>query len=197
MAELQHLDSTLTQQKSTEHQAAQASNAEPALSSTCTQHPFTAARACLMQAQLKNASCSSAAAGSVTLAGCGESLTQRRLSRNSASTSQGMETQKAGAKGSTASRPGRGVRGTGRSTRSTRGKAALTVEQEAGSQSQLGVGQDADKDRLVVLDQAELLLQACHGSRGHPILHRSDPWPTFQYIYVCHGHTEQERHPLQ
>lgn len=169
MAELQHLDSKVTQQKGTKHQAAKSSDAEPALSSTGTQHPFTAARACLMQAKLKHTSCSSAAAGSVMLAGCGESLAQRRLSNTSASTSQGMGSRRAGAKGSTAGRPGRGVRGTGRSTRSTRGKA---VEQEGDSQSQLGSGQDADKDTLVVLDQAELLLQAYHASEGHPLLHR-------------------------
>ena len=172
MADLQHHSLKVTQQKGTKHQAAQCSNAEPVSSNTGTQHPFTAARACLMQAKLKNASCSSAAAGSVTLAGCGEGLAQRRLSHTSASTSQGAGTQKAGAKGSTASRPGGGVRGTGRSTRTTRGRAALTVEQEADSQSQLGVGQDADKDRLMVLDQAELLLAAYHASHGHPILHR-------------------------
>lgn len=173
MAELHHRDSTVTQQKGTKHQAAQSSNAEPASSSTgSTQHPFTAARACLMQAKLKNTPCSSAAAGSVMLAGCGDSLAQRRLSHTSASTSQGAEIHKAGAKGSTTSRPGRGVRGAGRSTRSTRGRAALTVEQEADSQSQLGVGQDADKDRVVVLDQAELLLAACDASHGHPLLHR-------------------------
>lgn len=106
------------------------------------------------------------------LAGSGESLAQRQLSHTLASTSQGAGTQKAGAKASRASKPGRGATGTGRSTRSTKGKAACTVDEDADSQSQLGIGEDADKERSVVLEQAELLLQAYRASHGHPLLHR-------------------------
>ena len=172
MSELHHSQSPVTQHKGSKRQTAQSSTAKPASSSTSTQHPFTEATANFMQAKLKNKPYSNAAAGSVMLAGCDESLAQRRLSHTLASTSQGAGTQKAGAKGSRASRPGRGVTGTGRNTRSTKGKAALTADEEADSQIQLGVGEDADKERSVVLEEGELLLQAYHASHGHPLQHR-------------------------
>lgn len=165
MSELQHPQSPVTQSKGTRRQTAQSSTAEPALSSTTNKHPIIGARANLMLAKLKNASFSNASAGSVKLAGCSDSLAQRRLSHTLASTSHGAGTQQAGAKG-------RAVTGTGRSTRRTRGKAALTVDDEADSRSQLGVGEDTDKERLRVLEQAELLLQGYHASHGHPLLHR-------------------------
>ena len=172
MSELQHPQSPVTQINATKQQTAQCSTAEPASSGTSTQHPITGARASLMQAKLKNTSFSNATAGIVMLAGCNDSLAQRQTSHTEASTSQSAGTQKAGARGSRASRPSRAVTGTGRTTRSTRGKAVLTVDEEADSESQLGVGQDAEKERLVVLEQAELLLQAYHASHGHPLLHR-------------------------
>ena len=172
MSELQHSRCSVTQNKGTKRQTAQSSTAEPASSSATTHHPITGARANLMQAKLSDASFSNAAAGSVTLAGCSESLAQRRLSHTLASSSHGAGTQKAGAKGSRAGRSGRAGTGTGSSSRSTRGKAASTVDEEADSQSLLGVGEGADKDRSVVLEQAELLLQAYHASHGHPLLHR-------------------------
>ena len=171
MSELDHVNSPATQRNGAKCQAAQSSTAESASSSISTKHPFASARACLMQAKLKDAGCT-AAASSITLAGCGENLTQRRLSNTLASTSQCTEGQKAGAKGSRASRPSRAAKGTGRGTRSTRGKAAPSLEEEVDSQSQLGVGEYADRERRVMSEQAELLLHAYHASHGNPLLHR-------------------------
>ena len=172
MSDLQQPQPPFTQNKGTKSQTAQCSSAKPASSSTSTQHPITGARASLMQARLKSTSFSNAAAERVTLAGCKESLAQRRLSQTGASTSQGAGAQKAGTKGSRGSRPSRAITGTGRSTRSTRGKVDLTVDEEINSESQLGIGEDDHRERLVVLEQAQLLLQAYYASHGDPLLHR-------------------------
>lgn len=169
MSELDHLDCPVTQKKGGKRQTTQTSASEPAASSNSAHHPFSRARACLMQAKLIN-SCGKTS--SITLAGCSDSLAQRRRSHASASTSQGTETQKAGVKGSRASRPSRAARGTSRAVRSTRGKANPTVVGDAKCQSQQDCGEDVAVERAVLLKQAELLLQGYHASHGHPLLQR-------------------------
>lgn len=180
VSELDHLVPPVTQKRSARHQTTLSSTPEPAASSSSADHPFSRARACLTQAKLIN-SRNRTATSSITLAGCGDSFAQRRLSHNLATTSQGSETHKAGTKGSRASRPSRAVKSTGRGARSTRSTATL---EEDDSQNQLDAGEDIAKERSAMLQQAELLLQGYHVSHGHPLLHRWDISPCLQHAHI-------------
>ena len=113
-------------------------------------------------------------ASNVMLAGCDETLLQRQMSHNLASTSQSAETPKTSTRSSSrVSKPGRTGRGAGRG-RGAKGKTAAAPEEGSSSQSHPDLAEDADRKTLL-LQQANLLLQAYHLSHGHPLMHRWVP----------------------
>ena len=162
----------VTGTKGSRRQAAHSSNATPSVSSQ-TRHPLAQARALLMLSKLTAAS-NCADASTVMLAGCDNTLLQRRMSHTLASTSQSTETSKAGTRSSSrVSKPGRAGRAAGRA-RGGKGKTASAPEEECGSQSHSHPAEDMDRPTLS-LQQAEPLLQAYHLSHGHPLVHRWVP----------------------
>ena len=160
-----------TKKRGSKRQAAPASDAMPA-SDSLTDHIFMQARACLLRAQL-NRSSSNAATSCVMLAGCGESLTQRRLSHTLASTSSSSEMVDAACRSSSrASKTSRAPRGAGKGRRA-QSKGAPAAEDEDVTQSNTEAAETgSNQQHAACLQDAGLLLQAYHASAGHPLLHR-------------------------